>query len=271
MSTEIAKRQTAEIDFTTEQIDVMRKTIAKDATPIEFELFLNIAKSAGLNPFHRQVFFVKRGGIGQTTASIDGLRLIAHRTGQYRGQVGPMWCGPDGEWKDVWTESVPPVAAKVGVWREGFSEPLFAVANFNAYCANTPIWKKMPELMISKCCESLALRRAFPLEMSGLYSTEELDGEDFREQKSVINAEMVSEKPNQTLPETKEQVKRDPYIDCLADKTWLVSQLALRGVVNDKSDEYQNAARAWHTWAIGRDKSEVKAKLDADVGKELAQ
>jgi len=270
MSTEIAKRQTTEIDFTTEQIDVMRKTIAKDATPIEFDLFLNIAKSAGLNPFHRQVFFVKRGGIGQTTASVDGLRLIAHRTGQYRGQVGPMWCGLDGEWKDVWIEQTPPAAAKVGVWREGFSEPLWAVANFNAYCANTPIWKKMPELMIAKCAESLALRRAFPLEMCGLYSSEELESEDFT-QKSVINAEIVQEKTQALAQGDSGQVKKDVYVDCTSDKNWLVSQLAIRGVRNVGSVDYQTAARAWHTWSIGRDKAEVKEKLNADVGKELGQ
>jgi hypothetical protein len=181
-----------------------------------------------------------------------------------------MWCGLDGEWKDVWIEQTPPAAAKVGVWREGFSEPLWAVANFSAYCANTPIWKKMPELMIAKCAESLALRRAFPLEMCGLYSSEELESEDFT-QKSVINAEIVPEKTQTLAQGGSEPVKKDVYVDCNADKNWLVNQLALRGMMNDQSDEYTTAARAWHTWAIGRDKRDVRAKLDADVGKELGQ
>jgi hypothetical protein len=68
-----------------------------------------------------------------------------------------------------------------------------------------------------------------------------------------------------------EPVKKDVYVDCLSDKNWLVTQLAIRGVMNDQSEDYQTAARAWHTWAIGRDKSEVKEKLNADVGKELGQ
>jgi hypothetical protein len=60
--------------------------------------------------------------------------------------------------------------------RAGFREPLFAVANFSAYNAGSPIWKKMPALMVSKVAEMLALRRAFPLELSGLFGTEEMEG-----------------------------------------------------------------------------------------------
>ena len=162
-------------EFTPQDVELIKRTVAKEATDGELKLFMAIASRTGLDPFARQIFFVKRGGVGQTTISIDGFRLIAERSGKYEGQLGPYWCGPDGEWKDVWLKDEPPAAAKVGIMRAGFREPLWAVANFSAYNAGSPIWKKMPALMCSKVAEMLALRRSFPMELSGLYGVEEME------------------------------------------------------------------------------------------------
>jgi hypothetical protein len=59
--------------------------------------------------------------------------------------------------------------------RKGFTEVLWAVAKFESYNANSPIWKKMPDLMIAKCAEALALRKAFPNDLSGIYTAEEME------------------------------------------------------------------------------------------------
>lgn len=157
------------------KIALIKRTIAKDATNDELSLFVQVCQRTGLDPFARQIYCIHRGGKMGIQTSIDGFRLIAERTGHYAGQLGPLWCGKDGTWKDVWLEKEPPRAAKVGVMRDDFKEPIWSVALWDSYVQSGPMWQKMGPTMIAKCAESLSLRRAFPQELSGLYTSEEME------------------------------------------------------------------------------------------------
>ena len=191
-----------------ENIKLLKDTIAGqkvDLTDAEFQLVIYTATQRGLNPLTRQMYVMKdRSGRLSLITSIDGQRLIADRTGKYRGQTEPQWCGSDGKWVDVWLQSGPPAAARVGVYKEGFETPVYAVATYVGYCQKnyegkpTGQWGKMPDVMLSKCAESLALRKAFPEDLSGLYTQEEMGPAEV-DRGDVINhdtGEIISADPD---------------------------------------------------------------------------
>lgn len=167
--------QSIGMTFSKEQVALIKRTIARGATDDELSLFLGVAKRLGLDPFARQIYLIRRGGAATIQVSVDGFRSLAAASGQFEGSEGPFWCGPDGDWKDVWLLEEPPAAAKVGIWRAGCRSPIWGVARYTEYAGTSPLWQKMPATMLSKCSESLALRRAFPQELSGLHSTEEME------------------------------------------------------------------------------------------------
>lgn len=154
----------------------------------DVQLAYAICQRTGLDPVARQICFLARWDSKQKrevmtpVTTIDGFRVLAQRSHKYTGQVGPWWCGKDGQWREAWLEDGPPRAAKVGICRADFTQPLYAVATMAEYCAFSrdgttpqPLWRKMPALMLAKCAEALAIRKAFPNDCQGLYTQEEMD------------------------------------------------------------------------------------------------
>lgn len=177
--------------FSPEQIDLIKRQICPGASDDELQLFIQQCNRTGLDPFSRQIYSIERREKRdntwvtkrQTQVSIDGLRLVAERSGKYAGQTAPEFCGADGQWRDVWLKREPPAAARVGVLRRDFAQPCYGIARYESYVQTgrdgpTRMWATMADVMLAKCAESLALRKAFPQDLAGLYSTEEMQQTD---------------------------------------------------------------------------------------------
>ncbi|HVK23393.1 MAG TPA: phage recombination protein Bet [Actinokineospora sp.] len=185
-------------DWTERQQAALVQLGVQGATAGDQAVFLHQCQRTGLDPFTKQIYMIGRkdgrsGEIKWTIQTgIDGFRVVAERPRQgkpspYIGQDGPYWCGDDGVWRDVWLKKAPPLAAKVGIKRSDWPEPIYAVAHFHEYAQSTTyngqtqltkMWREKGAVMIAKCAEALAFRRAFPQDLSGIYTDEEMSRAD---------------------------------------------------------------------------------------------
>lgn len=163
-----------------EQLDLLKRTLATDLSNDEFSLFAQVCQRTGLDPFMKQIYAVKRGSGNSRKmvlqVGIDGYRLIADRTGKYAGSDDGEFEGTTKcENKDV------PAMARVTVWklvgnlRVAFSASARWAEYYPGEGGIGAMWRKMPHVMLAKVAEALALRKAFPAELSGLYTQEEMD------------------------------------------------------------------------------------------------
>ena len=166
--------------------------------PIEdLVFFLNTCRRTGLDPLARQIYAVYRwdGRLGKERmaiqVSIDGMRLVAQRSGCYGGQDDVKF-----DYQTIFNpitgKEEKQLVATVTVYRlnpkTGERMPVTASARWEEYAQRDKdgnligLWPKMPYLMLGKVAEALALRKAFPQELSGLYSTEEMGQADPKEE-----------------------------------------------------------------------------------------
>jgi phage recombination protein Bet len=182
--------------FTPEQIEIIKNTVAVGVSDGELALFLEVCKSMNLNPFKRQIHAVVRKSKRKNEhgdwieeakmviqTGIDGYRKTAANTGLHSGTSDPEY-GPEVNGFPSW--------AKVTVKKllpSGRDAEFTATARWTEYVQTTKDyktgsltpnsqWLKMPYHMLGKCAEALALRKAFPDELSGVYTEEEMGQAD---------------------------------------------------------------------------------------------
>ena len=174
--------------FTQEEVALIKAQIAPQATDNELKIFLHQCKRTGLDPLSRQIYCIHRGGKMTIQTSIDGFRAIAERSGSYAGQDEPEF---------VYDDKKKLICCKVNVYRFTKNETRYkasvGVAFWNEY-AGQNLWLKMPHTMLSKVAEALALRKAFPQDLGGLYTSDEMQQAE-QEQQNETQKQVFEEKP----------------------------------------------------------------------------
>jgi phage recombination protein Bet len=160
---------------TNENVELLKTTLMSGGTTLtdpELKLFLYQVKRTALDPLARQIYVMKdRSGKISFITSIDGYRLVAERSGKYLGQTKTEW---------QFNAEGNVLSATVGVIKKVGNDKdiTYATAWFDEYAKDLDkyysMWKKMPKTMIAKVAESLALRKAFPQELGGVYTEDEM-------------------------------------------------------------------------------------------------
>lgn len=168
--------KTNDMTFTKDQKLVIRNQIfPEQLTENDFKVFIAFSLRKRLDPIQKQIYAVprKNGKTGKWTmtiqTSIDGYRAIAARTGQYAGNDDA-----------IFDSELQPKRATVTVYRliGGVRCPFTATARWDQYYPGDKVgfqWNKMPHVMLGKCAEGLALRKAFPEDLGGIYAENEME------------------------------------------------------------------------------------------------
>ena len=178
--------------FSREQAAALKRMNGWDETPeAELSVFFHQCQRTGLDPFAKQIYLIGRRNnrAGRTDytiqTSIDGMRLVADRTGRYAGSDKPLF-GEDGG--DRYAEVT--VHKIVGHGRAHTRVPFTGVAYEAEFSQErSPMWRRMPRTMLAKCAEAQALRKAFPADLSGIYGADEMDQAEPVESASVGDPE----------------------------------------------------------------------------------
>ena len=156
------------------QVDLIKRSIAPDATDDELAMFIETCNSLGLNPFAKEIYFTKyknrQTGVAKVAiiTGIDGCRKFAQRSANTWARSAHSGAARTGNGKrSGWTQGTKPAAAKVGVLGKGDMEPTWGIVTWAEFGKAENLWLKIPAHMLAKVAEKAALAQALPACGSG--------------------------------------------------------------------------------------------------------
>lgn len=181
-----------------EIVALVKGTVFPTATDSELKFFVHKCTTLGVDPLSQMIHPTKyrlKDGTTRITfvASIDFLRARAESSGKYDGQDEITY-----EHKD---NSPYPYSATAKVYKKGINRPFVCTALWSEFYpgdAKGHMYKKMPRVMLGKCAEAQALRKAFPAVLDKLYIQEEIGQSNEQTDNTRPNVEFtVEDKPKQ--------------------------------------------------------------------------
>lgn len=167
-------------DYTSEQVAIIKNTVAKGVTDTELAYFLSCCKTIGLNPFVKEIWCYKDHKNNLITfAGRDGFLSIAQRDKRWNGlfscevrQEDKFEIGIDNGKPFIThiksNSNSPIIGAYCYILPKNCDIPTIEYVQFSVYNKNQYIWKSHPADMIKKVAELHALKKAFGI--SGLQS-----------------------------------------------------------------------------------------------------
>ncbi len=275
----LTKRVAASMEIDDERLALILAQVPEGPNDQEIAQFLYQVGRTGLDPLSRQIYLVARfdkrakRNVGQVQTGIDGYRLIAERTGKYAGSADAIFNGDMTQYAHKKSGEKYPVTATVTVMRaldSGALGQFTATAEWEAYYPGSKqgfMWSKMPYVMLSKCAEALALRKAFPAELSGVYTAEEMmqaGGEDEDVKKGLLAELQIR---NSNAPSVMEKLEAEGITDNDED---LVAALGCKvGEVEDSALGNKKLYAVWEM-AVAIKKGADRAHALTELAEKLA-
>ena len=211
------------------------------ASPQELQTLLAIVKNRNLNPFTKEVYFIKYGNNpAQIVVSKDAFMKRAEQNLNYDGfESGVIYEDEKGELKTKKGVILPRKATLIGGWCEVYrkdrSRPVYREVELSAYNTHKNWWQKAPGQMIEKVAIVAAVRDAFSENVGGLYTADEMEQaapidvtpretqEDVKARKMAQIEQQRQEQaqpvqPKQELVEDAEEVEEQPQPNYISNE-----------------------------------------------------
>src|ERR1700721_1779020 len=177
------------LTFSEREMEFIKNYYCKSCNDDEVTHFFHVCLVTGLDPRLKQIHPIIRGAGDRRKMSIqtaiDGYRLIAERTKKYSPGRQPTFTYNElGALKSA-TAYVKKMTHD-GTWHEVCATAFWD--EYAVYYNGNPadFWKRMPHNQLAKCAEALALRKAFPAQLSALLTDDEMDQARNREDSQMI-------------------------------------------------------------------------------------
>lgn len=159
-------------NYTPDLLNVIKQTVAKGSTDEELYMFLQIASMYDLNPFMKEIWFIKnKDGSIWITTSRDGYRKIASRDANFKDCRSCEVHENDEFEMEMVMGEITNIHHKFKQNDRGAIVGAYAVlitetgdksatyVSFEEYNQGTPVWRKYPSAMICKVAEVRELKK----------------------------------------------------------------------------------------------------------------